>query len=125
MHFTIGAKILGVAVMLVALMIGLSIYSVITVDRIEDRLAVAADSLIPLVGKVAAIDAAALEQEIIFTRLLRSQGTSRASDLPQAVPDHLAQWQAYGTQVRSEIAAVRVQIAEFLRDDDHYEEALP
>ncbi|HBC53036.1 MAG TPA: hypothetical protein DCZ06_02130, partial [Alphaproteobacteria bacterium] len=104
MHFTIGAKILGVAVMLVALMIGLSIYSVITVDRIEDRLAVAADSLIPLVGKVAAIDAAALEQEIIFTRLLRSQGTSRASDLPQAVPDHLAQWQAYGTQVRSEIA---------------------
>ncbi len=123
MHFTIGAKILGVAVMLVALMIGLSIYSVITVDRIEDRLAVTADSLIPLVGKVAAIDAAALEQEIIFTRLLRSQERSDFSASRTA--DYLAQWQAYTPRVRSEIADIRAQIARFLRDDDHYEEALP
>lgn len=123
MHFTIGAKILGVAVMLVALMIGLSIYSVITVDRIEDRLAVTADSLIPLVGKVAAIDAAALEQEIIFTRLLRSQERSDFS--ASATADYLAQWHAYTPRVQSEIADIRNQIARFLRDDDHYEEALP
>jgi len=65
-----GLKMYGIAVVLVGLTACVTAVSVALVDRIETRLTVLADSYAPLADDLAAVEALALRQEILFERAL-------------------------------------------------------
>ena len=69
MRISIGAKIFGISLLLLALMAGAAATSALTVDRITAELDLLSHIFLPLSERVAAVEAHALEQEIQLERL--------------------------------------------------------
>ncbi|HEY9725853.1 MAG TPA: adenylate/guanylate cyclase domain-containing protein [Chroococcales cyanobacterium] len=70
-RFSISKKVVGFIAILLAMMLGISVYSFFKTKRVKDEIVDLNEWIIPLVNSIEAIDSNALEQEVHLERLLR------------------------------------------------------
>ena len=103
MRISIGAKIFGISLLLLALMLGAAAISALTVDRITAEIDLLSHVFLPLSEQVAAVEAHALEQEIQFERLRLLY--DRTPHDESAIETALAAFERYGTALDAQLAA--------------------
>jgi len=105
-RISIGAKIFGISLLMLALMAGAAAISTLTVDRITVELDLLSHVFLPLSEQVAAVEAHALEQEIQLERLRLLY--DRTPHDESAIETALAAFERYGTALDAELSATTV-----------------
>ena len=115
MRINVGQKIFSIAVVTLALMLVVALYSLKLIDNIADDLASIAGRQIPLAEGIARIDVHILEQGVFLERLLLLDEKERAA--PDAIGEQRAHYARLGQAVEKEFAAARALLTAD-RDDD-------
>lgn len=114
-RLSIGVKVFGVACGLVLLMVASAAISTWYVDRIGDELEALASGYLPLERRLAEIDVAVLEQEILLQRIPLL--LLRPGDDPRDVEEAIAAFDALGQSIEEEEEEARRLLAQVIESD--------
>ena len=115
MRFNVGQKILSIAVVTLALMLVVALYSIRLIDNIADDLASISSKQIPVAEGIARIEVHILEQAVFLERLQLLTEEERGA--PETIEEQRNHYALRGQAVVRELAGARYLLETELDDD--------